>query len=144
MLTVKNLLADKPKSDVWSVSPDHTVIDALLLMAEKNIGAVVVMDDEKLVGIFSERDYARKGIIRGRKAKSTPITEVMTSRVYTVTPEMDIRECMQLFSEKKFRHLPVMEENKVIGILSIGDIVNSIMKEQGEHIQFLEYYITHA
>lgn len=144
MISVKKLLADKPQSNVWSVSPTTTVIEALYLMAERNIGAVVVLENEKLVGIFSERDYARKGIVQGRKAKSTPISEVMTPRVFTVTQEMDIRECMKLFSEKKFRHLPVMDEDTVIGILSIGDIVNSIMKEQQEHIDFLEQYITHA
>ena len=144
MISVKKLLADKPQSHVWSVSPNTTVIEALFLLAEKNIGAVVVLENEKLVGIFSERDYARKGIVQGRKAKSTPISEVMTPRVFTVTKEMDIRECMKLFSEKKFRHLPVMDEDTVIGILSIGDIVNSIMKDQQEHIDFLEQYITHA
>ena len=144
MISVKKLLADKPQSNVWSVSPNTTVIEALFLLAEKNIGAVVVLENEKLVGIFSERDYARKGIVQGRKAKSTPISEVMTPRVFTVTKETDIRECMKLFSEKKFRHLPVMDEDTVIGILSIGDIVNSIMKDQQEHIDFLEQYITHA
>lgn len=144
MISVKKLLADKPQSNVWSVSPTTTVIEALFLMAERNIGAVVVLENEKLVGIFSERDYARKGIVQGRKAKSTPISEVMTPRVFTVTTEMDIRECMKLFSEKKFRHLPVMDEEQVMGVLSIGDIVNSIMKEQQEHISFLEQYITNA
>jgi len=144
MISVKKLLKDKPQSNIWSVSPDNTVIEALFLMGEKNIGAVVVLEDEKLVGIFSERDYARKGIVQGRKAKSTPIREVMTPKVFTVTTDMDIRECMKLFSEKKFRHLPVMDEEKVVGILSIGDIVNSIMHEQKEHIQFLEQYITHS
>ncbi|MFN3378746.1 CBS domain-containing protein [Runella zeae] len=144
MKSVKKLLADKAQSYVWSVSSDNTVIDALHLMAEKNIGAVVVIDNNQLVGIFSERDYARKGIIKGRKAKSTPIAEVMTSRVFTVSPDTDIKECMKLFSEKKFRHLPVVEDDQVIGILSIGDIVNSIMKEQVDHIQFLESYITNA
>ncbi len=144
MISVKKLLADKPQSNVWSVSPENTVIEALFLMGEKNIGAVVVLDGDNLVGIFSERDYARKGIVQGRKAKSTPITEVMTPKVFTVTLDMDIRECMKLFSEKKFRHLPVMDKDKVVGVLSIGDIVNSIMKEQQEHIDFLEQYITHA
>jgi len=98
MKSVKKLLADKPQSYIWSVSPDTTVIEALFLMAEKNIGAVVVLDGEQLVGIFSERDYARKGIVQGRKAKSTPISEVMTPKVFTVTPEMDIRECMKFLS----------------------------------------------
>lgn len=144
MPTVKKLLTLKPQSHVWSVSPDATVIDALHLMAEKNIGALVVLDGDALVGIFSERDYARKGIIQGRKAKSTPITEVMTPKVFTVSPEMDILECMKLFSEKRFRHLPVMNEGKVVGVLSIGDIVTSIMNDQKHHIEYLEQYISHG
>ena len=102
----------------------------------------MVVENEKLVGIFSERDYARKGIIMGRKAKTTPVTEVMTGNVYTVTPDMNMEDCMQLFSDKHIRHLPVMHGSKVIGMLSIGDIVNAIMMEQKEHIQFLEKYIT--
>ena len=118
------------------------VIEALNLMAEKNIGAVMVMDGEHLAGIFSERDYARKGIIQGRKAKSTPVTEVMTETVFTVTPDMDIDDCMNLFSDKRIRHLPVMQDGKVVGMLSIGDIVNAIIQEQTSHIQFLEHYIT--
>jgi CBS domain-containing protein len=141
MKTVAKLLTDKPQSNVWSVSPQTMVIDALLLMSEKKIGAVVVLEDDKLVGIFSERDYARKGIIEGRSAKSTKIEEVMTPKVYTVDKSMNIGECMQLFTEKKFRHLPVMEQGTVVGILSIGDIVTSIMNDQKDHINFLEQYI---
>ena len=144
MKSVKKLLADKPQSYIWSVSPDTTVIEALFLMAEKNIGAVVVLDGEQLVGIFSERDYARKGIVQGRKAKSTPISEVMTRKVFTVTPEMDIRECMKFCRVKKIRQLPVWEEEPLLSEISIGDLVNSIMKEQVDHIQFLESYITNA
>ncbi len=142
MLPVKKLLEWKTDRHIWSVPPDCMVIDALRLMAEKNIGAVLVMDGERLVGIFSERDYARKGILQGRKAKSTPVTEVMTAHVFTVTPEMSIEECMQLFSNKRIRHLPVMEDGKVIGLLSIGDIVYAIIREQSVHIQFLEQYIS--
>ncbi len=143
MISVEKLLASKPKGDVWNVTPEHMVIDALQLMAEKNIGAVLVMDGERLEGIFSERDYARKGIIMGRKAKSTPVTEVMTANVFTVSTDMDIEDCMQLFSSKRIRHLPVVDANgKVVGLLSIGDIVNAIIQEQTTHIQFLEQYIT--
>ncbi|GAA4463563.1 CBS domain-containing protein [Nibrella saemangeumensis] len=144
MISVKKILQNKAQSGVCSVRPDDMVIDALNLMADCNIGAVVVMDGEELVGIFSERDYARKGIRQGRKAKSTPVSEVMTPKVFTVTPDMDIYDCMKLFSEKRFRHLPVMEEDKVAGVLSIGDVVSAIMKEQSEHIQYLEQYITNA
>ncbi len=142
MLSVKNLLEGKPKGMLYSVTPDHMVIEALELMAQKNIGAVVVMDGERLAGIFSERDYARKGIIQGRKAKSTPVTEVMTANVFTVTPEMSIDDCMNLFSSKRIRHLPVVKDGKVVGLLSIGDIVNAIIQEQTTHIEFLEQYIT--
>jgi len=111
-------------------------------MSEKNIGSVLVMDDERLVGIFSERDYARKGILQGRKAKSTPVAEVMTSEVITVSPEMSIEDCMRLFNDKRIRHLPVVEGGRVIGLLSIGDIVHAIIREQSVHIQFLEQYIS--
>lgn len=144
MITVKKILETKPISVVISVPPTNSVIDTLHLMAEKNIGAVVVMDGEKLVGIFSERDYARKGIIQGRKAKSTPMTEVMTPHVFTIDPDMSMQECMKLITTKKIRHLPVIEEGKVVGVLSIGDIVNSMIQEQKNHIQFLEQYITNA
>jgi CBS domain-containing protein len=144
MILVKKILEDKAISEIWSVPPTTSVIDTLHMLAEKNIGAVVVMDNEKLVGIFSERDYARKGIIQGRKAKSTPISEVMTPRVFTVNADMSIQECMELFSQKKIRHLPVMDQERVIGVVSIGDIVSSIIKEQRQHIQFLEQYITQS
>lgn len=126
----------------FTVTPEHMVIEALELMAANNIGAVMVMEGPKLVGIFSERDYARKGIIAGRKAKSTPVTEVMTHNVFTVSPEMDIEDCMQLFSDKKIRHLPVLDHGIVVGMLSIGDIVTAIINEQKSHINFLEQYIS--
>ena len=142
MVSVKQLLAGKKIDRIYALTPGHMVIEALELMARENIGAVMIIEHEKLVGIFSERDYARKGIIQGRKAKTTPVTEVMTSNVFTVTPEMTIDDCMQLFSDKRIRHLPVLDENKVIGMLSIGDIVNAIILEQKDHIQFLEKYIT--
>lgn len=126
----------------YTVTPEHMVIEALELMAEKNIGAVMVMDGPRLAGIFSERDYARKGIIAGRKAKSTPVSEVMTANVFFVSPEMDIEDCMQLFSDKRIRHLPVVDHGVVVGMLSIGDIVTAIMNEQKSHINFLEQYIS--
>jgi CBS domain-containing protein len=141
MLPVHKLLQGKMDRTVWSVTPGHMVIEALQLMAEQNIGSVLVMDGERLAGIFSERDYARKGIIEGRKAKSTPVTEVMTANVFTVSLDMTIEDCMNLFSSKRVRHLPVVQEGKVVGLLSIGDIVNAIIQEQTSHIQFLEQYI---
>ncbi|MBK9490003.1 MAG: CBS domain-containing protein [Haliscomenobacter sp.] len=142
MLSVRRLLDNKKINSVWSVRPDHMVIDALALMSQQGIGAVLVMDGDQLIGIFSERDYARKGIIVGRKAKSTPVTEVMTANVFTVSPDMDIEDCMTLFSEKRIRHLPVMENQEVIGMLSIGDIVTAIIQAQDQQIRYLEAYIT--
>ena len=142
MISVQRLLEGKNVSQIISLRPDNTVIEALQLMADENIGAVMIMENEKLVGIFSERDYARKGIIMGRKAKSTPLNEVMIHNVITVTPEMDIDDCMKLFINKFIRHLPVIKDGKVLGILSIGDIVHAIIKEQEDHIKFLEHYIT--
>ncbi len=141
MISVKSLLAGKKLNQIYYLHPDNTVIEALELMADKNIGAIMVMEGERLSGIFSERDYARKGIIQGRKAKSTPIREVMISEVITVSPDMDIDDCMQLFIGKHIRHLPVVANGQVMGMLSIGDIVNAIIQEQGEHIKFLEQYI---
>lgn len=142
MISVQKLLEGKRLNQTFSVTPEHMVIEALQLMAEKNIGAVMVMDGPRLAGIFSERDYARKGIIAGRKAKSTPVTEVMTSNVFSVSPDMDIEDCMQLFSDKRIRHLPVLDHGRVVGMLSIGDIVTAIMNEQKTHINFLEQYIS--
>ena len=142
MLSVKNLLDGKQMNRMCSLTPDKMVIDALELMTRENIGAVMILDGDKLIGIFSERDYARKGIIQGRKAKTTPVTEVMTKNVYTITPDNNLEDCMQLFSDKHIRHLPVVSEDKVIGMLSIGDIVSAIITEQKDHIQFLEKYIS--
>ena len=142
MQTVLQILGEKRNHQIWSVRPDQTVIEALELMAEKNIGAVLVMDGEKLAGIFSERDYARKGILQGRKAKSTPVTEVMTPGVFVITPAQSTEDCMKLMSNKKIRHLPVVDEGRVVGLLSIGDIVNSMLNEQENHIKTLEMYIS--
>ncbi len=142
MISVQKLLEGKKINKIFTLTPEHMVIDALDLMAQNNIGAVMVMEGERLAGIFSERDYARKGIIQGRKAKSTPLTDVMTHNVFTVSPEMDIENCMQLFSDKRIRHLPVVAGTQVLGMLSIGDIVSAIMQEQKQHIQFLEQYIS--
>jgi CBS domain-containing protein len=142
MLNVRQLLSGKPHNTVFAVRPDQMVIEALELMAAKNIGAVLVMEGEHLAGIFSERDYARKGILQGRKAKSTPVTEVMTSGVFVVDINKNIEDCMKLMSEKHIRHLPVVDHQRVIGILSVSDIVTAIMHEQENRIQSLEQYIT--
>lgn len=142
MISVNRLLEGKKMNYIISLRPENTVIEALQVMSDKNVGAIMVMDGDRLVGIFSERDYARKGIIQGRKAKSTPLTDVMIHDVITVTPDMDIDDCMQLFINKFIRHLPVVDSGRVVGMLSIGDIVNAIIKEQMDHIKFLEQYIT--
>ena len=142
MLKVSKILADKSANAVYSIAPNQMVIEALELMANHNIGAVMVMEDFRLVGIFSERDYARKGILQDRKAKSTPISEVMTAQVITVDPQTSIESCMRLMSEKKFRHLPVLEGSRVVGLISIGDVVTAIIHDQKDRIQSLEDYIT--
>lgn len=139
--SIKKILENKNIKNVLSVNPETTVYEALEVMAQYNIGALLVMVQDELVGIFSERDYARKGIIKGRKAKSTPMTEVMTSNVFTVESKLTTRECMELMSQGRFRHLPVVENGQVIGVLSVGDIVNEMLQEQKQHISFLESYI---
>ncbi|MFN0037788.1 MAG: CBS domain-containing protein [Saprospiraceae bacterium] len=142
MLKVSQILAAKTQNAVYAISPSQMVIEALELMSSRNIGAVLIMEGDQLVGIFSERDYARKGILQDRKAKSTPLSEVMTANVFTVGPQASIEDCMQLMSEKKFRHLPVLDDGRVIGLVSIGDVVTAIIREQLDRIQNLEKYIT--
>jgi len=140
MKTAKQLLAGKP-AGVVSVAPDDSVYDALVLMAEKNVGAVVVLETHKLVGIFSERDYARKVILLGRSSKEIPVREIMTHKVLCVTPAHKVNECMEMMTEKRCRHLPVVEDKHVIGMLSIGDLVKETIAEQQLIIQQLESYI---
>ncbi len=142
MLKVSQILATKTKNAVYSVAPNQMVIEALELMTARNIGAVMVMESDRLVGIFSERDYARKGILQDRKAKNTPVSEVMTANVFTVSPQDSIENCMQMMSEKKFRHLPVLEGSQVVGLISISDVVTAIIHEQKNRIESLEQYIT--
>ena len=143
MTTISQILQVKG-SNVWSVSPDTTVYDALNLMAEKNLGAVVVLKGETLVGIFSERDYARKVILKGKASKETVVEEIMSSDVVTLRPEQSIEECMALMTNKRIRHLPVLEGSKLIGVISIGDVVKAIISEQEYTIKQLENYITGA
>lgn len=140
---VKTLLSQKSFDEILQVRPETTVIEALEVMEKYGVGAILVMDGDKLVGIFSERDYARKGIIKGRKAKSTPMTEVMTPNVHCVNISETIFECMDIMNSKNFRHLPVVDDDgKVVGVLSIRDIVNALIREQRQHINFLENYIS--
>ena len=142
MISVQKLLGGKLNQTIWSVRPDQMVIEALQLMAEQNIGAVLVLDGDKMLGIFTERDYARKGIIKGRKAKSTPVTEVMTPEIHPVDLEMNIEDCMSLMIKHHTHYLPVVQDKKVVGFLSIGDIVNGMLIEQEQQIKILEQYIT--
>jgi CBS domain-containing protein len=126
---------------VVSVAPSSTVLDALKVMAEKEIGAVIVIDGEHLVGIFSERDYARKVVLQGKASKDTPVREIMTERVVCVRPEQSIEDCMGLMTDKRIRHLPVLEHKKVIGVISIGDVVKEMLSEKEFVIKQLESYI---
>ena len=140
MKTVQQLLESKRYS-VVSVAPSSTVLDALKVMAEKEIGAVIVIDGEHLVGIFSERDYARKVVLQGKSSKDTPVREIMTERVVCVRPEQSIEDCMGLMTDKRIRHLPVLQHKKVIGVISIGDVVKEMLSEKEFVIKQLESYI---
>lgn len=140
MINVNDILKEKGYN-YYAVSPSTLTIDALRLMAEKNIGAVLVIENEKPVGIFSERDYARKIVLLGKSSINTPVSEVMSTHLVTVSKETPVNECMQLMTDKHIRHLPVIENEKVIGVVSIGDIVSRIIREQGNTIQQLENYI---
>lgn len=141
MITVSQLLQEKGH-DVWSVTPDSTVFDALEIMADKNVGALLVVEGERLVGIFSERDYARKVILKGKASKATPVREIMTSVVACVGPHHSIEECMALMTAKRVRHLPVLEDDRLVGVISIGDVVKTIISEKEFIIEQLEHYIT--
>ena len=138
---VRQLLQHKDP-DVWSVTSDTRVYNALKLMAEKNIGALLVMDTGQLVGIFSERDYARKVILKGKSSKNIPVKEIMSKRVVAIRPNQTVDECMALMTDKRIRHLPVAEKNKVVGVISIGDVVRAVISDKEFEIKQLENYIT--
>ena len=140
MKTVQQLLESKRYS-VVSVEPSTTVLDVLKVMADKEIGAVIVIDGEHLVGIFSERDYARKVVLQGKSSKDTPVREIMTEKVVCVRPEQTIDDCMGLMTDKRVRHLPVLEHKKVIGVISIGDVVKEMLSDKEFVIKQLESYI---
>jgi CBS domain-containing protein len=141
MTTVRRLLESKPR-DTWTIRPGATAYEALEIMSDKNVGALLVIRDDELVGVFSERDYARKVILRGKSSKNTTVGELMTAPVYFVTPDMTIGDCMALMTGRRVRHLPVMENRRVLGVVSIGDVVNRIITEQQITIRDLESFIT--
>ena len=138
---VRNILKYK-RGEIWSVGPDLSVYEAIEMMAEKRIGALLVIAEGKLVGVMSERDYARKVILKGKSSKHTRVEEIMTSPVIFVTPDHTVDECMRIVTNNRIRHLPVVKDEKVLGIVSIGDLVNWIISAQEETIHQLHNYIT--
>jgi len=141
MTTVRQLIQLKGQ-DIWSIGPGSSVYDALRMMADKGVGALLVMENEKLVGIISERDYARKVILKGKASMDTRVSEIMTSVLFTVHPDQTVHECMEVMTNKHIRHLPVMMDDKVLGIISIGDVVKDIIYQQRETIKDLERHVT--
>ena len=139
--TVARLL-DAKGPEVWSIRPEATVYEALEVLADKGIGALIVMDDGKLVGILSERDYARRVVLHGKESRSTPVRDIMTAGVLTVTRDTTTAQCMEVMTNERIRHLPVVEGDEVVGLISIGDVVRSVIEEQQFLIDQLESYIT--
>ena len=139
--TVRTLLKQKG-GEIWTIAPEACVYEAIKLMAEKRIGAVLVMDAGRLVGILSERDYARKVVLQDKSSKTTAVREIMSAPVMSVSMDNTVGECMRIITEKRIRHLPVIEEGEIAGIVSIGDLVNWVINEQQQTIRHLEAYIT--
>jgi CBS domain-containing protein len=142
MKSAAQILQSKPQQTVEAVTPSTSVFDAVKLMAEKNIGALLVLEDQKIVGMITERDYARKIVLMARSSKDTPLRDIMTSPVMFVRPEQTNEECMALMTENRLRHLPVMDHGNLIGLISIGDLVKDIISEQQFIIEQLEHYIS--
>ena len=140
MLRVKHLLGTKG-SEVWSIEPEEPVLRAIQIMADRHVGALPVVRDAELVGVISERDYARKVILLGRSSAETPVWQIMTSPVITVSPDDTVHSCMELMTERRIRHLPVVEKTKLVGIVSIGDLVRSVIDDQQHTIDQLEKFI---
>jgi CBS domain-containing protein len=138
--TVGSILQHKGHQ-VWSVSPDDSVLEAIGLMADKGVGALVVIADQRMVGIISERDYARKVVLQGRSSKDTRVEDIMTRQVFSVGPSHTVDECLAIVTSKRIRHLPVVQGETVVGIVSIGDLVRRVISTQGETIQYLQEYI---
>ena len=143
MTTVRQILQEKD-SKLWTIQPDITVFDALKIMADNNIGALLVMSKDKLIGIFSERDYARKVILQGKSSRDITVSEIMVTNVVYVKPDQSVEECMALMTDKRIRHLPALDQEELIGIISIGDVVKTIISDQEFTIQQLENYISGA
>jgi len=141
MKTIQQLLETKGRT-VWSVAPDSSVYDAIALMAEKEVGALMVLDSGRPVGLISERDYARKVILSGRASRDTTVREIMSTRLICTSPQRTVEECMALMTDKRVRHLPVLDHKSLVGIVSIGDLVKAIIHEQKFIIEQLELYIT--
>ena len=142
MTTVAEILKSKPDNSVYTIAPDATVFEAVSLMAQKNIGALLVVERDRVVGIVSERDYARKVALMARSSRDTALRDIMSSPVMFVPPSQTSDECMALMTENRLRHLPVMEDGKLIGLISIGDLVKNIISEQQFIIEQLEHYIS--
>jgi CBS domain-containing protein len=141
MSTVEQFL-DLNSRKIWSLKPDNRVIDSLFLMAEKNISCILIMNQEHLAGIFSERDYARKVVIKGKNSTETLLKEVMTDKLITISPKTGLDECMQLMTDHRIRHLPIVDNNKVVGLISIGDVVREMLVQQKVQIDELQRYIS--
>ena len=141
MKLVQHLL-DTKGGDVITIEREASVFDAIKLMADRAVGSLLVMDGDKLIGIVTERDYARKVILKGRSSEETPVGDIMTAKVITSQPEQSVNECMALMSERRLRHLPVVVDGKVVGLISIGDLVQAIISDQQEEIEHLEQYIS--
>ncbi|HXW10926.1 MAG TPA: CBS domain-containing protein [Steroidobacteraceae bacterium] len=141
MLTVRQLLRRKGQ-DVWSIDVEEPVLEAIQLMADKHVGALPVTRNGELAGVISERDYARKVILLGRSSAETQVWQIMSSPVVTVAPDQDVRECMQLMTNRRIRHLPVVEQGRMVGVISIGDLVRAVIEEQDYTIEQLERFIS--
>jgi len=141
MKLVQHLLESKDR-EIISITAEASVLDAIKIMAEKSIGSLLVMQGDKLQGIVTERDYARKVIVKGRSSETTAVGEIMTAEVYTATSQKTVNDCMAVMSKRKIRHLPVVDDDVVVGMISIGDLVQAIISDQQEEIEHLEHYIS--